>query len=103
MDERIKGLWIEALESGEYAQTREGLLHRSIKDSQDSFCCLGVLCDLAEKEGIVERDFITTTARYTSVNDSTDRTSGALPIAVMEWAGIGTSMGSFTSSEAISG
>lgn len=36
----IKALWVEALRSGEYKQTKFQLR----KD--DSFCCLGVLCNL---------------------------------------------------------
>lgn len=40
-------LWIEALRSGEYKQYRGAL--RGLRG--DSFCCLGVLCDLAAKDG----------------------------------------------------
>lgn len=38
-------LWIKALRSGEYKQTTQ-----SLRDSK-GFCCLGVLCDLARKDG----------------------------------------------------
>lgn len=37
--------WIEVLTSGEYKQTK-GYLRNN-----DSFCCLGVLCDLNYKDG----------------------------------------------------
>lgn len=47
----VKAAWLEALRSGEYKQTREML--ESPVDG--GFCCLGVLCNLAEKEGVVER------------------------------------------------
>ncbi len=46
MKPKIKAAWIAALRSGEYAQTSLRL-----RDSV-GFCCLGVLCDLASKEGI---------------------------------------------------
>jgi hypothetical protein len=38
--------WLQALESGEFKQT-QGTLQR-----RDCFCCLGVACVVAEKEGI---------------------------------------------------
>lgn len=38
-------LWIKALRSGDYKQTRG-----TLKDNK-GFCCLGVLCDLAAKDG----------------------------------------------------
>jgi len=41
MKPSIKKAWIEALRSGEYAQTRGSLRDES------GFCCLGVLCDVA--------------------------------------------------------
>lgn len=39
----IKQQWVEALRSGEYKQGKGAL--RLIGKEQDSFCCLGVLCD----------------------------------------------------------
>lgn len=47
----VKAKWLAALRSGDYRQG-QGLLHQ-ISDGQHSFCCLGVLCDLAEKEGVI--------------------------------------------------
>lgn len=44
MREDIKNAWVEALESGDYAQTR-----RALKDYR-GFCCLGVLCDVLDKK-----------------------------------------------------
>lgn len=45
MKTEIQNLWVNALRSGEYKQTRERL-----KDHNGGFCCLGVLCDLYLKE-----------------------------------------------------
>lgn len=51
MKEEIKNKWVEALRSGKYLQGKEALRN------YNSFCCLGVLCDLydntkwAEQEG----------------------------------------------------
>lgn len=46
MNPRIKQLWIDALRSGEYPQARGAL------KTVSGYCCLGVLCDLAAKEGL---------------------------------------------------
>lgn len=42
MDSTLKIKWVEALRSGEYPQAREFLR------TEDGFCCLGVLCEIAE-------------------------------------------------------
>jgi hypothetical protein len=47
MNPEIKASWVEALRSEEYKQGANAL-HRN-----GTFCCLGVLCDLAEKAGVV--------------------------------------------------
>ena len=39
-------LWAEALESGEYEQTK------SVLEDEEGFCCLGVACVVAEEWGI---------------------------------------------------
>lgn len=43
---RARKLWVEALRSGEYQQTK-GHLQNSV-----GHCCLGVLCEVAEHEGV---------------------------------------------------
>ena len=43
--EKVYDLWIAALESGEYKQAKGKL------KTYEGFCCLGVLCDLAIKDG----------------------------------------------------
>lgn len=45
MKQEIKEKWVAALRSGEYAQGRNKL-----KNNNDSYCCLGVLCDVYQKE-----------------------------------------------------
>lgn len=51
MKEEIARKWIEALRSEEYTQTVTGNL-RIIDKDFTRYCCLGVLCVLAEKEGV---------------------------------------------------
>ena len=43
MNKALKKKWVNALRSGEYKQGRVALYNKGY----DSFCCLGVLCDVA--------------------------------------------------------
>jgi hypothetical protein len=82
MNEQIKNTWIAALLSGLYTQST-GRLRTEI-----GFCCLGVLCDLAAKEGVGEwtppdKDG----RRYFRPSEGPEE-GGVLPRSVMKWAGI---------------
>lgn len=48
MNGLLKEEWVTALRSGDYEQGKNSLRN------DDSFCCLGVLCDILSKEGIGE-------------------------------------------------
>jgi hypothetical protein len=53
MDKTLKRAWLKALRSGEYKQGLSWLHH------DGHYCCLGVLCDVAEKLGafaVIRRD-----------------------------------------------
>jgi hypothetical protein len=76
MNKEIKAKWVAALRSGKYKQTT-GALRRG-----DSFCCLGVLCNLhAEAHP-------KTAAKQKSINYYMGE-GGVLPQAVLRWAGLG--------------
>ena len=45
MNKEIADKWVEALRSGKYKQT-SGFLCRVFPDGKESYCCLGVLCDI---------------------------------------------------------
>jgi hypothetical protein len=58
MDKKIKTKWLKALRSGDYKQGQcslkkvlyEGDLdfnNKEVKERTETFCCLGVLCDIA--------------------------------------------------------
>lgn len=49
MNPDIKKRWVAVLCSGEYQQGKFGL-----RNGADQYCCLGVLVDLAVKEGVVK-------------------------------------------------
>jgi hypothetical protein len=46
MDAQLKAKWVEALRSEQYLQT-QGMLRFRDDEGKSSFCCLGVLCDVA--------------------------------------------------------
>jgi hypothetical protein len=77
MNPEIKEKWIAALRSGEYKQ---GTAHLNNKGK---FCCLGVLCDLAVKEGEVEVEVDTYDLRVYY-----DGCITLLPRSVVVWAGL---------------
>ena len=94
MNPEIKAMWLDALRSGKYKQA-QGVLHL-INENEPSYCCLGVLCDLAIKNGVkldIEHDRKTETL---SSVVSYDGMMDMLPKAVMEWSGLETNNGTFT-------
>lgn len=50
----VKEKWLAALRSGEYEQGTSCLYSTTRESTNPQYCCLGVLCDLAVKEGIAE-------------------------------------------------
>lgn len=73
---------MDALRSGEYAQGKN-VLHQG-----DKFCCLGVLCDLAVRQGVAVDVGSKLIMRYGEIVTYDDNGS-LLPDPVMEWAGLG--------------
>ena len=82
MKKSIAMKWADALESGEYEQT-QGALREG-----DSFCCLGVLCNLhaQAKPKIAANEHKT---KYYMGHE------GELPPEVMAWAGVKSDEGDF--------
>jgi hypothetical protein len=74
MDPGIRARWTAALRSGDYEQGRGALR------TDYGFCCLGVLCDLAARDGVVEA--VQDESGYWQYDDET----GRLPRSVFEWA-----------------
>jgi len=85
MNSEVKQKWIDALRSGEYIQGQKNL------ESEGKFCCLGVLCDLAVKDGVPV--LVTKDSRSRHVLDSVsftryDGSAAVLPEKVRNWAGL---------------
>jgi hypothetical protein len=85
MNKRIKAKWVKALRSGKYKKGVGQLakvITVPIKGDEwyetevvgEKFCCLGVLCDLYDKEKKQERSW--------------DIYRGSLPLEVQQWAGL---------------
>lgn len=88
MDKRIKRLWVKALRSGDYKQGN-GRLQMYLNNMPDRYCCLGVLCDLAAKEGIVKSAVSNDLVRYGGGTNPFDYPEAYyLPIEVSEWSGV---------------
>lgn len=88
MNPEIKAKWLEALRSGEYQQGRERL-----GSASGSYCCLGVLCDLAVKEGVARWDDSVVTDEHVAIDAAGRRAWAELPLGVAEWADIRDSAG----------
>jgi hypothetical protein len=82
MNPEIKAQWVAALRSGEFEQGK-GTLKRDGK-----FCCLGVLCELAARAGVVTAAQDRGITRYgTGLEHGTGiADSGTLPPSVRHWA-----------------
>lgn len=85
MDTTIAKLWVDALKTGKYKKGRLRL-----NNDNETFCCLGVLCELAMENGIELEKIIHDNGVITY-----DDSSVNLPDKVKEWAGIKTYLAEF--------
>lgn len=83
MKPEIKAAWIQALRSGDYVQSQGHLANSS------GHCCLGVLCELAVKAGIVTK-IDGANAYFESVENPSDNDNCYLPLVVQAWSGLGS-------------
>lgn len=83
MKKDIKEKWVAALRSGEYEQGHGAL------NTNDRFCCLGVLCDLAVDDGVT----MAVETVWTEEEGAEVRYDGHMdwpPNAVLAWADLDT-------------
>jgi citrate lyase alpha subunit len=83
VNNEIKERWISALESGSYAQTTGRLA------DSGGFCCLGVLCEIAEQDQVVIKRQTLGHDTYVSKINESDNDYVVLPQAVVNWSGLG--------------
>lgn len=79
----IQQKWVDALRSGEYKQGAGRLRY----SDDNSFCCLGVLCELAAQAGVI--------GPYDPLEGRYDGASATLPPSVMGWAGLEDNRGRY--------
>lgn len=97
MLESIRAQWTDALRSGDYVKG-EKALHKVETDDdgkvKHSFCCLGVLCELAVEAGVVERRLRGNEDQgryyYYNAHDEWAGSDSVLPEVVRKWAGLGS-------------
>ena len=80
--EKLK-LWLDALRSGEYQQGK-GHLANIDEERSESYCCLGVACEVAIKDGL---GLIKNIGPRNVINYGLARESGFLPNEVQQWLG----------------
>jgi len=93
MKKEIADKLVTALRSGEYDQSKLQLR------TQEGYCCLGVLCDLYDKEQMARGQKSGWTVQYSYTlegymhryNDA----SATTPLAVQLWAGLKTDTGAY--------
>lgn len=84
-------LFIEALRSGEFRQGLSTLAGKKARDEHWKYCCLGVACEIAIRNGAV----VQVREEEITYGDHVDRfyrlyegTSTVLPAPVREWLGL---------------
>ena len=88
MNREIAERWVEELRSGKW---KKAVGHLALRQGVKSFrhCCLGVLCEMAIRDGV-----------QVEIKDDGDHRCfdeevGVLPESVMKWAGLETARGQF--------
>lgn len=92
MKKEIAEKWVAALRSGEYKQGKEFL-----RTATDEFCCLGVLCDLAVKNGVIISPRPRGEGRAYEYDG--DSISGVSSRTVRTWSGLRDFLGEFFKDE----
>jgi len=89
MKKEIADIWVKALRSDDYKQVQGYLTKR--EGNTNSFCCLGVLCDIMQKQ--TKELKVETMYDHYKYNGH----GSNLPVEVRKWSGMTSSDGGFTS------
>lgn len=95
MNPVVRDAWTAALESGDYPQG-QGALYDELRcttvdgtvSGTPTFCCLGVLCDLAARAGVIRLNENMVVYETPDGPYDRERCGGILPEAVARWAGL---------------
>lgn len=89
MKTEIKKLWVKTLRSGEYKQGRNRLKSQSDYDDTVRHCCLGVLCEIAIKNGVnIPTSSWRNTDTLTEWIFGADERAEFPPDEIVKWAGL---------------
>lgn len=83
----VAEMWTEALRSGKYRQGH-GTLAVPDNEGAVQYCCLGVLCDLAVKEGVIPPPRADFAGYLNFATPTREVESCVLPPEVQVWAGL---------------
>lgn len=87
MNPEIKQKWITALRSGGYLQGKGGLRIKGWPISKtEKFCCLGVLCEIAVKAGVIPAPVNDASLSFYKYGG--EQIASTLPAEVIAWAGL---------------
>lgn len=94
MRREVRDLWADALESADFPQAKGALAPVDSDGNPVGFCCLGVLCEVAVREGAIGEG-VPEGEVYPAEEEPTacmaygeDMADTNLPIEVAQWAGI---------------
>ena len=85
MNPAVKELWLRALRSGEYQKIEGSLYYSNPRGEGPGHCALGVLCEEAAKQGLIEIN-PSADAHDRFVKTTPDH---LVPEGVVEWADLG--------------
>lgn len=84
----IRAEWVRMLRSGEFKQGRG-----SLRTNNNKFCCLGVLCEFAVAQGVIEAPFSVRGRGASAYRYGFDWQ--VLPREVQQWVGLQAPQGIF--------
>lgn len=102
MKKDVAKLWTKALRSGKYKKGKF-----TLRNHDDSFCCLGVLCDLYNNEQKKKKKKTLLVKKLDDVIEgkcySYNYNTNYLPLIVKKWAGLATTKGELESDDGWNG
>lgn len=91
---QVRKEWVKVLRSGKLRQGQSALATKN-NNKHYSYCCLGVLCELAVKEGLIKKESPEHVGYYRTYTHEDRFDKYYLPPVVREWAGLRSNQGSF--------
>jgi len=101
--EQVQAAWIAALESGEFEQGKSRLRERG--ETKDTFCCLGVVAELAVSAGVIPVPAVPVYVGegYNYTDSKSWNSTGVLNGTLREWVGLSTANGGFQTPPDVTG